>query len=151
MSATTSRRSVLRGAAVVSVAGVAGFAVGRASDAAETPPAGAAANAYGADPNPGDGSPIAQLADVPSGGGLVLGEAHLVLTRDGETVNGFSATCTHQGCTVSEVADGVIICPCHGSDFDAGTGEVVAGPATAPLPRIQVEVRDGAVFRTGGG
>ena len=32
--------------------------------------------------------------------------------------NGLSAICTHQGCTVSKVADGTIDCPCHGSKFN---------------------------------
>lgn len=142
------RRSVLRGAAVVGVGGVAGFVVARNSDAAKELAAGAAANAYGAAAPAAADDPVAQLTDVPSGGGLVAGD--VVITRDGDTVHAFSATCTHQGCVVSDVTDGEIHCPCHGSAFDATTGEVVAGPAIAPLPTVGVEVRDGAVFRTDG-
>ena len=142
------RRSVLRGAAVVAVGGVAGFVVARNSDAAKELAAGAAANAYGAAAPAAADDPVAQLTDVPSGGGLVVGD--VVITRDGDTVHAFSATCTHQGCVVSDVTDGQIQCPCHGSAFDATTGEVVDGPATAPLPTVGVEVRDGAVFRTDG-
>ena len=41
----------------------------------------------------------------------------------------FSATCTHQGCKVKSVADGVIVCPCHGSKFAIADGSVAAGPA----------------------
>ena len=61
-------------------------------------------------------------------------------------MHAFSATCTHQGCTVGPVRDGRIVCPCHGSEFDARTGAVVRGPATRPLPQVRVVVRDGAVF-----
>ena len=49
------------------------------------------------------------------------------------TFKGFSATCTHQGCKVNEVAGGTINCPCHGSKFavarrraDRGPGEQAA-------------------------
>ena len=143
------RRSVLRGAAVVAVGGVAGFVVARHSAAAKELAAGAAANAYGAAAPAAGDDPVAQLSDVPSGGGLVVGD--VVITRDGDTVQAFSATCTHQGCIVSDVTDGEIHCPCHGSAFDATTAAVVTGPATRPLPVIGVEVRDGAVFRTAGG
>ena len=143
------RRSVLRGAAVVAVGGVAGFVVARNSAAAKELDAGAAANAYGAAAPAAADDAVAQLTDVPSGGGLVVDD--VVITRDGDTVHAFSATCTHQGCIVSDVTDGEIHCPCHGSAFDATTGKVVTGPATRPLPVIGVEVRDGAVFRTAGG
>ena len=142
------RRSVLRGAAVVAVGGVAGFVVARNSAAAKELAAGAAANAYGAAAPAAADDPVAQLTDVPSGGGVVVGD--VVITRDGDTVHAFSATCTHQGCIVSDVTDGEIHCPCHGSAFDATTGAVVTGPATRPLPVVGVEVRDGAIFRTAG-
>ena len=143
------RRSVLRGAAAVAVGGVAGFVVAQNSDAAKALAAGAAANAYGAAAPAAADAPVAQLTDVPSGGGLVVGD--VVITRDGDTVHAFSATCTHQGCIVSGVTDGEIHCPCHGSAFDASTGAVVTGPATRPLPVVGVEVRNGAIFRTAGG
>ena len=53
----------------------------------------------------------------------------------------WSAVCTHQGCLVTEVRDGVIVCPCHASEFDAASGAVLAGPARRPLPEVAVEVR----------
>ena len=71
----------------------------------------------------------------------MLGDQHVVITRAGDDVHAFSATCTHQGCTVDGVTDGRITCPCHGSVFDAATGDVVPGPATAPLPAVAVIVR----------
>jgi Rieske Fe-S protein len=37
-------------------------------------------------------------------------------------------------------------CPCHGSQFDATTGAVLAGPAPAPLPKLTVTVSDGSVL-----
>jgi Rieske Fe-S protein len=144
--AALTRRSVLRGLAVAVGAGVAGFVAARASGLADAKGSTAAANSYGpASTNSAD--PLASLDDVPVGGGIVLDSASIVLTRDaGGTVHGLSATCTHQGCTVSSVENGVIVCPCHGSSFNAETGAPMAGPASRPLPEIPVTIRDNSVF-----
>ena len=69
----------------------------------------------------------------------------MVTRGTGNTVHGFSAVCTHQGCLVSAVTDGQITCPCHGSAFDATTGAVVRGPAQTPLPAVPVKVVNGSV------
>lgn len=58
----------------------------------------------------------------------------------------FSALCTHQGCTVANVTDNTIVCPCHGSEFSAENGEVLGGPATTPLAAVPIEV-DGTEIR----
>ena|SRR5689334_20836111 len=53
--------------------------------------------------------------------------------------------CTHAGCPFSEEADledGVIICNCHGSEFDLMTGEVVRGPAERPVRTYPVRVSE---------
>ncbi|MEX5635927.1 Rieske (2Fe-2S) protein [Parafrankia sp. FMc2] len=144
---TPTRRVVVPGI-VVTVAGAgAGFAVASNSSAADPKPPTAAANGGGDAPG-GEAGPLAQLSDVPLDGGVVLSDAGIVLTRDsGDGIQGFSAVCTHQGCLVSSVAQGQINCPCHGSSFDARTGEPVAGPARTKLPPVAVTVRDNAVFR----
>jgi Rieske Fe-S protein len=145
MTEELSRRSALRGAGVFAVGGVAGAVVTTLrDDEADN----ANANAYGAqDTSSGSGSALAAVDDIPSGGGLVLDDAKVVLTKaDDDTVHAFSSICTHQGCPVSEVADGRIICPCHGSQFESDTGEVAEGPASRPLPSVAVAVRDGEVF-----
>jgi Rieske Fe-S protein len=140
------RRSVLHGLAVAVGAAVAGFVATRASGLADAKRLTAAANAYGPASKTSD-EPLATLDEVPVGGGIVIDSASIVLTRDaGGVVHGLSATCTHQGCTVSSVENGVIGCPCHGSTFNAETGAPVAGPATRPLAEIPVIVRDNSVF-----
>ena len=142
-----SRRGVLAGSAVTLAGAVVGFVLARNSDAATAAGGAAAANQYGPKTGAG-GSRLATLDAIPDGGGLVVDKADVVLVRSGDEVLGFSATCTHQGCTVTGVENGEISCPCHGSRFDPKTGEPVAGPAGRPLAKVPVEVRDGAVFTT---
>jgi Rieske Fe-S protein len=141
------RRSALGAAGVAAAGVVAGYAAGRNTDAAKATPPAATGGGYG---SPG-GAPagtanraLAAVADIPDGGGVIVGD--VVLTRSGSQVKAFSAVCTHQGCQVNKVAAGKIDCPCHGSVFDASTGAVVAGPAPSPLPPVAIEVRSGEVF-----
>jgi Rieske Fe-S protein len=136
------RRAVLQGAAVAVVAGVAGFVAYALRDDQEVDDP-----AY-TDSSGGEtaGNVLAAVDDVPSGGGLILPDANVVLTRDGDAIQAFSATCTHQQCTVASVQNGRIACACHGSVFDAATGAVVNGPAQRPLPPVSVSVVDGSIM-----
>jgi thiosulfate dehydrogenase (quinone) large subunit len=53
----------------------------------------------------------------------------------------YDAICPHAGCTVGySAASNLIVCPCHGSEFDPNTGAVVRPPASHGLSSIQVEV-----------
>jgi Rieske Fe-S protein len=139
------RRSALTATGVAALGGVAGFALARNSDAAESKNGTTAANAYGDAPS-GGGQRLAAVSDIPDGGGKVLDDPAVVLTRKGTEIHAFSAVCTHQGCRVDKVSDGIIDCPCHGSRFDATTGRVVGGPAPSPLPTVPIAVRSGEVF-----
>jgi Rieske Fe-S protein len=141
-----SRRTLVRGAVVTVVGGVAGFFTVRATGAAGGQ-GGAAANGYG--PSAGAAAkPLLPLARLPAGGVVVLSDARIVLARSsGGEVHAFSAVCTHQGCTVG-ASGGVLQCPCHGSQFVAETGAVRRGPATRPLPAVRVAVRNGEVYRS---
>jgi Rieske Fe-S protein len=146
-SSAPSRRTMVQGLLVVAAAGVAGYLVAAANDPREDATAGG-----GGGGGPGGqpaGRRLAGADDVPAGGGLILADEDVVLTRDtAGTVRGFSATCTHAGCTVDRVTGGVISCPCHGSRYDAATGERVAGPAPRPLPPVAVAVRGADVVAT---
>ncbi|MFF1273319.1 Rieske (2Fe-2S) protein [Streptomyces marokkonensis] len=85
--------------------------------------------------------PLASTADIPEGGGKVFADREVVVTQPtaGE-FKAFSATCTHQGCAVKSIADGVINCPCHNSNFSIADGSVKSGPATKPLPPVEITV-----------
>ena len=91
---------------------------------------------------PAAGADVAGLADVPVGGSIdatINGEPALVSQPTAGQVVAFSAVCTHQGCMVAAAGD-EFHCPCHGSIYDASTGEVITGPAINPLPEIAVAV-----------
>jgi Rieske Fe-S protein len=146
VSAELSRRSVLNGCGVCVLGGVVGFAVAKNSKAAEPKKPGAQANAYGSTPDSGD-KPLATVDQVPAGGGLILKDAGVVLTKDtAGTVHGFSITCPHQGCPVGSVEDSVIVCPCHGSKFAIDTGARVSGPATSGLSKVDVTVQGNEIL-----
>src|SRR5689334_23345870 len=101
MSAQLTRRSAVRGAVVLAVGAVAGFAVGRTSSAAHRPSGTTAANAYGPATS-ATGRPLAAVDSIPPGGGRIITDPAIVLVRDaGAQVHAFSAICTHQGCAVT--------------------------------------------------
>jgi Rieske Fe-S protein len=107
-----------------------------------SPTPGASESAGGAGP-----APLAQTTDVPVGGGKVIEGRRIVVTQPepGKT-KAFSAACTHQGCTVADVSNGTINCPCHGSAFKIADGSVANGPATRALRAINIAV-DGTDIR----
>jgi nitrite reductase/ring-hydroxylating ferredoxin subunit len=49
-------------------------------------------------------------------------------------LHAFDDTCTHRACSLPKgKLDGTTLtCPCHGSQFDVTTGEVLRGPASGP-------------------
>jgi len=84
------------------------------------------------------------------GGGVILNEADYVVTQPAKgKYKAFTKICTHQGCAVAEVANGVIHCDCHGSEYSIKDGSVVKPPASRPLAEHDVTVSDGRVFVTG--
>jgi Rieske Fe-S protein len=137
------RRSMLTGAVVSAAAAVVGFVVARNSSAASAKSPTSGANGYGG--GGGGNSALVAAAKVTPAG---IVEKGLVLTRDASgAVHAVSATCTHQGCTVAAPHDGIVSCPCHGSQFDAVTGRVLRGPATRPLPAVAVHLQGDQIVR----
>ena len=145
-----SRRRALAGAAVGGLAlplltacGGGGSAGATANDPAPTTSAG------GKDKGGGPAADaLVSTADVPVGGGVILTAANVVVTQPEKgTFEGFSATCTHAGCTLASVASGTINCGCHGSQFSITDGSNVAGPSGSPagsvaaLPKVAVKVK----------
>ncbi len=95
---------------------------------------------------PAAGTTLGSTDDIPVGAGRVYPEQRVVVTQPVQgSFHAFSAVCTHQGCTVKEVAGSTINCPCHGSRFDVNDGSVVHGPAQQPLGRLHVTVEAGSL------
>ncbi|MFG2783637.1 Rieske (2Fe-2S) protein [Streptomyces prunicolor] len=87
------------------------------------------------------GTELAKTTDIPEGGGKIFASQGVVVTQPtAGTYKAFSSKCTHQGCAVSSISDGVIVCPCHKSEFSVTDGSVKKGPATTALPAEQITV-----------
>jgi Rieske Fe-S protein len=123
--------------------GVAGSQAAPAGSSAAPPTQAGSGSSAAAGP-----AALASTSDVPVGGGKILTDKKIVLTqpKSGE-FHGFSAVCTHAGCTVGSVSDGTIDCPCHGSRFSVVNGAVVNGPATSPLPPVNVKVQGTSIVQ----
>jgi Rieske Fe-S protein len=105
--------------------------------------------------NTGEPREIVALDAVPVGETYLFrypGDADpaVLLRMDEDVVVAFSQKCTHLGCVVyyQPEADRWH-CPCHEGNFETATGAVISGPPTRPLGRIDVEIRDGAVWAVG--
>jgi Rieske Fe-S protein len=93
------------------------------------------------------GTPLAAESDIPVGGGKVFAAQQVVVTQPSAgQFKAFSAICTHAHCTVDQVANGTIDCPCHGSMFSIKDGSVAGGPAPSPLPEKQITVSGGKIM-----
>lgn len=132
-----SRRTVIGGAAAVGGAALLA-ACGSDDDSADTSSEDATTDGEDTE---GSGEALIATEEVPVGGGAIVGTAKVVVTQptDGD-FRAFSSTCTHQGCQVSSVSSGAIVCACHNSQFSIEDGAVLGGPATAPLPEVAVTV-----------
>jgi Rieske Fe-S protein len=96
----------------------------------------------------GTGTPLAKVSDVPVGDAISAklgGQPILISQPQAGTVVAFTAICTHMGCTVRP-AGKEFHCPCHGSVYDAATGEVIHGPAPRALAKIATKIVDGEIM-----
>jgi thiosulfate dehydrogenase (quinone) large subunit len=90
------------------------------------------------------GQAVGAATQVPVGGSAVFtvpgsGDPGLVIQQQAGEFVAFDAICPHAGCTVAyQMASKIIACPCHGSEFNPKTGDLVRGPATHGLTRIKI-------------
>ena len=88
--------------------------------------------------------------EVPVGGSRYVADARLVVSRPTEQeVVAFDSTCPHSGCAVSDQDGADLLCPCHGSTFDARTGAVLSGPATTGLTARAARLQDDQIVISG--
>jgi Rieske Fe-S protein len=169
----TTRRTVLRTAGLLALASAGAAALAGCSAEAEsgspsaTPPAPATPSEASAPASPSPtadatspkpsaskakapSGPSVATSKVPVGGGVILEDANYVVTQPSEgKFKAFSKICTHQGCPVSAVSNGVIHCNCHGSEYSIKDGSVTHPPAPKPLAEAKTTVFEGEVFVTG--
>lgn len=64
---------------------------------------------------------------------------NVLVTRSAQdSFTAVTATCTHEGCTVTGFENQTFVCPCHGSRYTT-SGTVVNGPATQPLRQFATQ------------
>ncbi len=76
--------------------------------------------------------------DYSPGSVTPVAEARTLLIRDDAGFYALSSVCTHLGCTLGIEAS-PLECPCHGSRFGEH-GNVIHGPATRPLPALDLSL-----------
>ncbi|MGC0332730.1 nitrite reductase/ring-hydroxylating ferredoxin subunit [Streptomyces sp. SAI-170] len=131
---SASRRTVLRGAALTPAVGL---------GLAACSPGGGAGSSRATPTAPVD---LGAEGEVAQGGAHLDQEHNVVVSRTGDgSLKAYSTICTHGGCPINALEGTTLICPCHGSKFDATTGEVLQRPATAPLTELPVRVENGRV------
>ena len=135
------RRTILRGATVGGLALPLLAACGGGDEASSSSSGDASSSASAGGGSDSSGGTSVSAADVPVGGGTILKDQKVVVTQPAKgDFKAFTAVCTHKGCTVAKVEDGLIMCPCHGSRFSIEDGSRKAGPAQAALASKKVTV-----------
>ncbi|ARX82478.1 iron sulfur protein [Streptomyces alboflavus] len=148
------RRTALAAGALAAAAATGCSKYGDEGADPEPPPSSPAASRSGGSPGKGGGAPpkgpvLARTSDIPVGGGKVFKDEKVVVTQPAEgDFKAFSAVCTHSGCTVRDVDDGTVNCPCHGSRFRVADGSVAGGPAPRPLPPRGIDVTGNSIRLT---
>ncbi len=99
------------------------------------------------------GTAVGPAKDVPVGGAASFsdprtGDPSLVLHPVSGSFVAYDAVCPHAGCTVGYARSAnLLVCPCHGSQFNPANGNVEIGPAPTGLRRLTVaEGPDGLLY-----
>ncbi len=167
---TFDRRSVVIGASTVAVVASAAAVTGLLTTAAGHLEASAVTGARNSTPNipalAGSGASVGTgsaaettrtdlgpATSVPVGAASTFtipssGDPGIVVQLTEGNFVGYDAVCPHAGCTVGYASSQkLLVCPCHGSQFLAATGEVVSGPAPHGLtPLTIVEASNGNLY-----
>jgi cytochrome b6-f complex iron-sulfur subunit len=64
-----------------------------------------------------------------------------------DTFVALTATCTHEGCTITGFGNNRFVCPCHGSQYST-SGGVVMGPASRSLQAYPTQFANGVLTFT---
>jgi thiosulfate dehydrogenase [quinone] large subunit len=90
------------------------------------------------------GSLVGSASEVPDNSAAVFtipsnNDPGIVIHTASGPFVAYNAVCPHMGCTVGySTATKIIVCPCHGSEFQVSSGEVIQGPATRGLTKLNI-------------
>lgn len=91
-----------------------------------------------------DRTKVAQVSELPDNTmkAVKVGDQEIALVALGGQVYAIADVCPHAHCNLSDGdLDGDhVICPCHGSEFNVKSGELVDGPARENIPTFRVRV-----------
>ncbi|MFG2499625.1 Rieske (2Fe-2S) protein [Streptomyces sp. NPDC048441] len=129
------RRTVLRAVAIAPAAGLGITACSSGGDGGGT--------STSAPTAPVD---LGASDDVKVGASELYLDENVVVSRiSDDQYKAFSTICTHRQCPINKLEGHKLICPCHGSQFDATNGKVLHDPAVAPLHELSVKVENGKI------
>jgi thiosulfate dehydrogenase [quinone] large subunit len=99
------------------------------------------------------GTLIGAAADVPVGSSGTFtvpggnGDPGLVIQAAASQFVAYDAVCPHAGCTVMyQPSANLIVCPCHGSEFEVASGSVINGPAPHGLTALAITDHAGQLY-----
>ena len=81
-------------------------------------------------------SKITIPANLPSG---ISFFGAVIVSKNEQQIKVLSAKCTHLGCIINKTEDNILICPCHGSQYNL-EGKVIKGPANKSLMSLPFKI-----------
>jgi nitrite reductase/ring-hydroxylating ferredoxin subunit len=126
------------------LAGIGGVSLLAACGSDEPEPAAQSAQGQ---PSASASAEIAETAQVPVGGGIVVGGL-LVVQPDSGSFKAFDAACPHKGVLVAAPENGVATCPAHKSTFSIKDGAKIAGPTPSGLKEVAIKVDGARIMRS---
>lgn len=148
---TVDRRSLVLGGIAAGVVGVGSAVLAGVTAGAGRLVGGAkVAKSSSATLNPGGsnksslGTLIGNISSLPVGDAATFtipstGDPGVLVRPTSTQLLGYDAVCPHAGCTVGYYkSSNVFVCPCHGSEFQVATGDVISGPAPHGLSKVTI-------------
>ncbi len=66
---------------------------------------------------------------------------NVIIVKSENNTEVFSSSCTHLGCSINQIDNDTLVCPCHGSRYDM-QGKPVKGPSVKSLKKLKYVIND---------
>jgi cytochrome b6-f complex iron-sulfur subunit len=63
----------------------------------------------------------------------------VIIINKNDGISVYSSRCSHLGCTINNLENNELVCPCHGSKYNL-EGTPIKGPAIKPLEKLAFKV-----------